>query len=145
MFITGMRKIIPNEILFPEVRQLLSEGRDVIILAKGASMMPFIRGDRDSVLLRKKERVSVGDMCLVCIAKKNYILHRVISMDGDNVTLMGDGNLCGTEKCTLDDVCGTVIEIIKPSGKRIVPGNGEIWRKLKPFRRIILAIYRRII
>ena len=44
---------VPNELLLSQVDTFLREGREVIIRAKGNSMLPFIRGDRDSVALRR--------------------------------------------------------------------------------------------
>ena len=44
-------KEIPNEILFAEVRRLIAENRNVTLKAKGSSMLPFIRGGEDSVVL----------------------------------------------------------------------------------------------
>ena len=42
---------IPNVELFSEVRRLMAEGREVTILARGSSMLPFIRDGVDKVLL----------------------------------------------------------------------------------------------
>ena len=53
------------------------------------------------------------------------------------------GNITGTEQCTLDDVLGTVVAIEK-DGKTVIPGKGRFWYKIKPLRRYILAIYRRL-
>ena len=105
-------------------------------------MLPFIRGGRDSVVLQKKESVEVGDIVLIRLPGR-YVLHRVIALDGDKVTLMGDGNIAGTEECTRADIMGTAIEIGR-GNRAVKPGKGRIWRALKPFRRYILAIYRRI-
>lgn len=138
-------RTIPNELLIAEVGQMLSEGKDVIIKTKGNSMMPFIIGDRDSVKLRKMPSVSKGDMVLAEVAPKRYVLHRVIREDGEHLTLMGDGNLKGTENCTRDRVLGTVLEIIHPDEKTSKPSKGRIWALLKPFRRYILWTYRKMI
>lgn len=136
------KKIVPNTLILEEAGQLLNEGRTVRFTPLGSSMLPFIRGGRDSVVLAKKDTVEVGDIVLVRLPGR-YVLHRVIALDGERVTLMGDGNIAGTEECTLADVMGTAIEIGR--GRRSVkPGKGRIWRALKPFRRYILAIYRRI-
>lgn len=138
------KKVVANEVLLEEAAVLMNEGREVTIRPLGSSMLPFIRGGRDSVRLRKMPSVAVGDMLLVRLPGPRYVLHRLISVDGDRLTLMGDGNLAGTENCTLADVMGTVTAIER--GSRVVkPGNGRWWRVLKPFRRYILAIYRRII
>ena len=45
--------VVPNAILLGEVKSLLAEGKDVVIPTKGNSMLPFIRGGRDSVNLRR--------------------------------------------------------------------------------------------
>lgn len=139
------KRVIPNEILLGEVTSLLAEGQEVVLLTKGGSMMPFLRSERDSVALRKLEKVEVGDIVLAHLGGGRYVLHRIIAIDGDNVTLMGDGNIKGTESCLKSDISGTVVRILKASGKEYVPGKGRWWRALKPFRRYILGVYRRII
>lgn len=139
------KRVIPNEILLGEVTSLLAEGQEVVLLTKGGSMMPFLRSERDSVALRKLEKVEVGDIVLAHLGGGRYVLHRIIAIDGDDVTLMGDGNIKGTESCLKSDISGTVVRILKASGKEYVPGKGRWWRALKPFRRYILGVYRRII
>lgn len=137
------KRTVANEVLLEEAAALMLEGREVTLTPLGSSMLPFIRGGKDAVRLRKNPTVAVGDIILVRLPGR-YVLHRLIRKDGDRLTLMGDGNLAGTETCTKADVLGTVVAIER--GSRVVkPGNGLWWRRLKPFRRYILAIYRRII
>ena len=138
------RKTVPNDILIPQVGQLLSEGREVEFRPKGVSMLPFIQPDRDNVVLKKRETVSVGDIVLADLGGK-YVLHRVIREDGDRLTLMGDGNIKGTESCARKDILGTVVCIMKKGRKPVVPGKGKLWRTLLPFRRYILAFYKRVL
>ena len=126
-----------------EVRSLLSQGKEVSFTPKGYSMLPLLRTDRDSVILKKLPGAGVGDIILVR-TEGRYVLHRLISMEGDKLVLQGDGNLQGTETCGPDDVLGTVIRI-KRGRLGFKPGNGRFWRGL-PYivRRVILAIYRRL-
>lgn len=138
------KKVVANEVLLEDAAALMNEGREVTLKPLGCSMLPFIRGGRDSVRLKKLPDVAVGDMLLVRLEGPRYVLHRLIAVDGDRLTLMGDGNLAGTETCTKADVLGTVVAIERGS-REVKPGNGLWWRRLKPFRRYILAIYRRII
>lgn len=138
-------RVFSNDILLGEVSQLLSEGKEVILKIKGSSMLPFMRGDRDSVKLVRKEPVKVGDIVLAEIGPGRYVLHRVFEIGGDSLTLMGDGNLLGTESCRMEDVKGTVTEILDENNRPRRLTDGHIWRKLMPFRRIILGIYRRLI
>lgn len=130
------RKVIPNEIMLAEVGNLLGEGRDVSLTPRGNSMLPFIVGGKDSVTLRKLDTIEVGDIVLAHLADTRYVLHRVVATDGDAVTLMGDGNIVGTESCTKGDILGTAITI---NGKK--PTKGVIWGKLKPIRKYLLAFY----
>ena len=130
------KKVVANEVLLEDAAALMNEGREVTLKPLGCSMLPFIRGGRDSVRLKKMPSVAVGDMLLVRLEGPRYVLHRLIAIDGDRLTLMGDGNLAGTETCTKADVLGTVVAIER--GNRVVkPGNGLWWRRLKPFRRYI--------
>ena len=137
------KRTLPNEILLGEVAAILQEGREAVIIPTGSSMLPFIRGGVDRVVLRRQEDVAVGDIVLVKIGDR-YILHRVISHQGDALTLMGDGNIRGTEACRTGDVIGTVAEIIRPSGRVRIPGRARLWRMLKPIRRYLLALWRRL-
>ena len=54
------RITVPNEILIPQIGALLAEGREVELRPKGNSMLPFIRQDKDNVILRKLDTVSVA-------------------------------------------------------------------------------------
>ena len=141
-----MQVTIPNEILIGEVGILLAEGKEVVLMTKGWSMNPFIIGDRDSVLLKKTEKLEPGDIVLAEVHPQKYVLHRIIALEGERVTLMGDGNITGQEHCTRNNILGTVQKIIHPDGKTIVPGKAAVWRKTGPqSRRIVLAFYRRTV
>ena len=138
------KRTVPNDILLGEVAAVLQEGREAVILPTGKSMLPFIREDVDRVVLRKKDSFEIGDIVLARFDGR-YLLHRIVALDGDAVTLMGDGNLRGQEKGRTDEIVGTVSAIIRPDGRRHAPGKGRLWRALKPVRRYLLAIYRRLI
>ena len=138
------KKVFPNDVLLGEVAAVLCEGREAVIIPTGNSMLPFIRGGRDRVVLRQADHPEVGDIVLVHIGGQ-YILHRIFALDGDAVTLMGDGNIRGREHCTRGDILGAVTQIIREDGRTREPGKGRVWRALLPLRRYILAIYRRLI
>lgn len=134
--------VLPNEVLIGEVAELLNAGREVVMTPKGNSMLPFIRGDVDNVRLRKPESLHVGDIALARFGGR-YVMHRIIALDGDTVTLMGDGNLQGTESGPRSEVIGVVLEIITPSNRHRRPGKGRLWRRLLPVRRYLLKFYRK--
>lgn len=144
--------ILPNDVMLGTVSEMLSEGHPVIIRTKGCSMLPFIVGDRDSVELQRADSYGPYDIVLAEIKPGCYVLHRLFMLEGDSVTLKGDGNLRGVEKCSLADIKGKVTKIILPSGKekdclskRFIRESRR-WR-LAPYivRRAVLAIMRRTV
>ena len=143
-----MQMTLPNEILLKEVGSLLAEGREVEMMTKGTSMLPFIVGDRDSVILKKEacDSLRPGDIVLARRSPGNYLLHRIVAVAGDRVTLRGDGNVYGTETVDIENILGKVTAVVSSSGRKRVPGNACLWRNLNPFvRRCFLALYRRTV
>lgn len=146
-----MKKLVmPNKILMGEVKRLLSQGTTVTIMTKGNSMLPFIVGERDSVVLKPYGVPRIGDIALAHLDNGSYVLHRIIAIsDTGVVTLMGDGNIRGTEKCRIDSLCGKAVMVIR-KGKKCNPDSKgwirmyKIWRGLLPVRRYLLAVYRRL-
>lgn len=141
---------LPNEKLLPEVASLLMEGHKVTLRVKGQSMLPFIIGDRDSVILQKPERLKTGDIVLAEIAPRTFFLHRIIKIENKSVTLMGDGNIRRTEVCHINNISGCVSAIIRDEKvidytKNRMKAKAYLWHKLLPLRRYLLAIYKRTI
>lgn len=143
-------KTLPNDILLGEVRQLIDEGHPVSLRVKGNSMLPFIYGGRDNVRFMKSEQYHVRDIVLAEVGNGVYVVHRILSIAGDRVTLMGDGNIYGKEQCRLCDIAGRVERIIRDD-REINPYSSRYrqmdkwWRRLLPVRRWLLAILRRTI
>ena len=142
------KKIVSNDILIPELVKLVEEGSQVAFVPKGNSMVPFIRGDRDRVVLARPTEVDVLDIVLARI-NSTYVIHRVIAMDGEAVTLMGDGNISGVEYCRKSDILAKVAAIVRNGREIGCTGwkhrvKAKIWMALLPVRRYILAIYRRL-
>ena len=139
-----MTKKVENEILIPEMAALLREGKQVRFTPTGVSMRPFIEGGKDVVVLIKKPDVRVGDIALAAIGSA-FVLHRVIEVAGDAVTLLGDGNIGHSEHCTKADILGTVIRIETAGGRRKPLTRGRLWYHIRPCRRILLKVYRKLI
>ena len=140
----------PNAILLPEIVKMLNEGHTVTLRLKGFSMRPFLEDGRDKALLTKPVNPKVGDPVLAEVGPKHFVLHRIISIQGDDVVLRGDGNL-GTEQCKLKDVQGAVIGFYRKGREALDRTDGLKWRiyswfwtRLFPIRRYLLAFYRRI-
>ena len=118
-----MHKTLPtNEVIAGVIKALETVPR-VVLPVRGTSMLPFIIGDVDSVELVKTDRVEVGDVILAWINGSRYVVHRVIKVEGDNVQLMGDGNLGGDERCKVSDVVAKAEYVISPRSSRYGVGS----------------------
>ena len=137
-----------NEIIEEAVR-LVREGVNVTLPVKGLSMLPFIIGGKESVILHRPGLIDVGDVVLAWVDGCRYVVHRIIRIDGDHITLMGDGNLT-TEHCALGDIKACVTHVVSADNKKRDLYNrwrmlgAKVWYWLRPIRRYLLAIYRRL-
>lgn len=144
-----VRKTLPNDILLGEVSRLVEGGEAVTLMTKGNSMLPFIVGGRDSVVLNRPDELMPGMIALAYVNGESYVLHRIVSIEGDKVILMGDGNISGVEVCRKEDVKAIASRIVRHSSEIDCLGKrhlrlARIWKMLLPARRWILAVYRRM-
>ncbi len=136
--------------MIKEVQKLVDEGLSVTLPVKGTSMLPFIVGGKDSVVLKKPQEPRIGDIVLAWVEGRRYVVHRIIGISGGRVALMGDGNLKGVEHCSVNDIKGVATYVVDGEGKKTyLYGrrrrlSAKLWNILLPFRRYLLAIYRRI-
>ena len=137
-----------HDYIIEEAIRLVNEGVCVTLPVDGRSMLPFIIGGRESVILQKPRQPKIGDVVLAWVEGCRYVVHRIIRVDGENVTLMGDGNLSGTEHCTTGDLKAIATHVVSRDGKRhdlYCPWRqraSRLWWHLRPIRRYLLAIYR---
>ena len=148
-------KTISNDIFFAQVEELLAEGQSVIIRVKGYSMRPFMRSDRTQIRIapltdRERDSLRVGDVVLFRYHGR-HIMHRIRHIEGDKITLAGDGNYRIWEQCHRKDVVGIISDIIKLSGRTLSCSSlrwrciSWIWVSLPQLaRRAILGILWRV-
>ena len=136
---------IPNDLFFAWVESEVAEGRSVRFRAKGVSMHPLIRGGKDEILLSpcSDKKLKTTDVVLFKY-KGQYVLHRIIHIEGNLLTLQGDGSFTAKEECTTEDVVGRVQAIIRPLGKVVYVDSWRwklpsyIWSKIGIFKNPIL-------
>lgn len=148
--VTRRKLVVPNEVLLNEASLLLAQGQLVQLRVKGNSMLPFIRGDRDLVVLQPVRQLKQGDIVLAQLPAGTYVLHRIVKIREKHILLMGDGNLMQREQCLPSDIKGKAIQVITHRKKISCTSlsfrfKGYIWVTLLPIRRYLLAIYRRLI
>lgn len=147
-----MRLKISNEIFFAEVERLIGEGEDVTIAIKGHSMRPWLRSEKEKVVLQPYNAggIEIGQIALFRY-KGSHVLHRVIEIEGERVTFAGDGNINCYETASLSDIVAVAKSIITPKG-RIIDCQSREWLvksqtwQIMPqvARRVILAIMHRL-
>jgi hypothetical protein len=140
-------KVMPNDVFLDEVRKLIQEGHSVTLRVKGNSMLPFIYGGRDNVRFVKCSDYQVLDIVLAEVSIGVFVVHRIISIEDNQVTLMGDGNVCGVEHCHIDNLAGRV-EVIIRGTREINPYSWcmrnavKFWWYIRRLRRWLLAFMR---
>lgn len=146
-----MKKSLPNDLLIPEVAELIRQGRTVTLTARGNSMNPFIVDRRDRVVLSPctDAQLQPGAVVLALTDDRRYVLHRIVYRRGDELTLLGDGNLHQTERTDTSRVIGLLTAVIRKGRTYFTDGAvwlrySRWWRILTPVRRWLLAIFRRI-
>ena len=137
--------------MLEQIRTLISEGKTVQITVKGNSMNPFMVHLRDQITLGpwKKEDIRKGTVALVRDIRGNYLIHRIIKVDNDVVTLLGDGNINLTERATFDNIIGIMYSVTRKGRTRPADGffwraYSWIWKALTPIRRYPLGVWRRL-
>ncbi len=139
-----------DEAIIQEAIKLVNEGLSVTFPVRGRSMLPFIIGGRESVILEHPSSLKVGDVVLAGVEGSRYVVHRVISIQGNRLTLMGDGNIAGTERCLKDDVKALATHVVNAKGQRHPLDSpwrkrwARLWFALRPVRRYLLYIYRKV-
>ena len=138
-------------LMMEEIRKLISEGRTVSLTVKGNSMNPFLVSLRDQMTLGPWKDVDIRKGCVALVKdiRGNYLIHRIISRDGNTVTLIGDGNVGLYEKAVTDEIIGIMYSITR-KGKvwkaddRMWKLYSWFWMLILPVRRWPLGLWRRI-
>ena len=133
-----------NAVFLPEVVRMLHEGHTVTLPLRGRSMRPFLEDGRDKALLKMADNPQVGDAVLAEIRPRVYVLHRIVKIEGNSVTLRGDGNIAD-EHCTLADIRAKAAGFYRKGRTRLDSTDGLKWRvyswwwmRLYPVRRYLL-------
>ena len=137
-----------DEQILSEAIRLVGEGVQVTLPVNGRSMYPVIIGGQESVVLVRPQSIRVGHVVLAQVEGGRHVVHRIVQLEDDRVTLMGDGNLQGREHCNIDGVKALAVQVVGKTGKKRplygFCGNlyAKIWYAARPIRRYLLKIFR---
>lgn len=130
-------KTLRNDEFFALARETLLEGKKVRIRVQGNSMLPFFRSNAAIVLRAvRPDDIRWGSVVLAETPQGSFVVHRILRVDGNRITLMGDGNLIGRETVTRDKVYGAVDCGVFHRAK------ARLWRWLLPVRKYLLPLFR---
>ena len=77
--------------IMPIIREQLALGESVKFSPRGISMLPMLRQGVDSIVLSTlPPRLKKYDIPLYQRENGSYVLHRIVSVQGDSYTLIGD-------------------------------------------------------
>lgn len=144
------RRYVSDAVFIHELRRMLNdEGRkSVTFTVRGFSMRPFVEHERDKVVLAPPHPPQIGQVVLAEFIPKRCALHRIIAIEGDTITMQGDGNrLSQVETFTTDKIIGTAIAFIR-KGKYVGTDSklwlrySAFWMRCRRMRRALLLVYR---
>lgn len=132
--------------------EVVAYGECFQIRVDGHSMLPLLGVGHDTLIIRRTrtDEPIVGRIAMYRLGPKHYITHRVMSVEGDVVTMLGDGRITYDEPITRDMVIGVVEGVIRECGD-MLSCHSTTWRLkerlwlMQPLalRRYTLAIVRR--
>ncbi len=112
-------------------------------------MRPYLEDGRDKGLLTQPPAtLRRGDVILAQLPDQRYALHRIICIQGDNITMQGDGNLT-PEYITRADVIAIAIGFYRKGRTHLERTDSlryrlywYLWLFLRPLRRWLLLLWR---
>ena len=129
-----MNKKISMEEMAPLIQEILSESGDVSFVSAGTSMLPTIRDRKDTVTLVKPQgKLEKGDIPFYRRDNGQYILHRVVYVNGDTYVMCGDNQWENEYNVRQDQIIG-VLRSIERNGKvhNVTDLDYRIYVKLLP-------------
>ncbi|MBO1362747.1 S24/S26 family peptidase [Prevotella sp. A2931] len=139
---------IENAILIPEIIKYLKKGKHVSLRLTGYSMRPILENKRDVAVFVQAESYSVGDVVLAQLTENKYVVHRIISINNNKVTLRGDGNIM-CENCLIEDIKAVAIGFYRKGRSHMLSTQSikwrlysKIWTSLFPIRKLLLLCYK---
>lgn len=140
----------PAQILMEPLLALIGEGQTVPLVISGNSMSPFLVHGRDTVYLAKiPDRLKRGDMVLFKRPDGNYVLHRIVRVDGNRFTMNGDSQTWLEEGISRSQILA-IVTAVHRKGKLLHKGSfwwlffRHVWSCLIPYRPKMIQIYSRL-
>lgn len=97
-----------------------NKNKEAEFMPSGKSMLPIIVDGEDKVVLSKFNKLKRLDIILYQRKSGEYVLHRIIKIENNQViTACGDNQVFKEKNIDVSQVIGKVVKIIKKDGKVI--------------------------
>lgn len=146
------QRIVSTYEMFPLIIEALEQGHKVKFTVSGTSMLPWIRDNRDQVILRgvKGRTIKIGDIVLFRTETSDYILHRIYKKEGTQYHTIGDSCCIEDGLIKGEDILGIVETIFRK--EKVIDCNSNLWklvfflwRKSLPIRGYLMRFYFRLV
>ncbi len=141
---------IPNKLFFAEVETQIKQGKKVRIRVRGNSMLPFLHNG-DEVLLQptRPNDIHKGAIVVAFTDEIPVVLHRIAKIEGEKITLLGDGNTHQWEHTSPDRIIAKVTHCYRgekswQTASALYRLAGRLWLAMHPWRRNIILLAWRI-
>ena len=138
-----MSKRVSMDEMAPLIREILAESGEVSFVSAGVSMLPTIRDRKDTVtLVRPQSRLKKGDVPFYQRDNGQYILHRVIYVNGDTYVMRGDNQWENEYNVRHDQIIG-VLHSFDRDGKtyKVTDTGYKLYVKFLPLIRYSRKYY----
>lgn len=118
----AMQRVLDN------IEAIVAVGESFELRVNGYSMLPLLGYIGDVIIVRRTsfDEDIVGRIAMFRGVKGNIIVHRVLSVDGGEVRLRGDGNTAQIESVQRAEIIG-VVESVRRRGGRVVCCTSRWW------------------
>ena len=142
--------------LMPIIRLQLGEGKSVCFTPTGASMMPLLRHNMDSVVLSPAhDTLAIYDIALYQRDNGDYVLHRMVGTSviaGESsvtYTMLGDNQFAKEYGIRDDQIIGVVTEFTRDGRVHKVDEIGykaycRVWYHSRQFRYFLKRVKRKL-
>ena len=133
--------------LVPVIREVVASGGEFNLFTRGTSMRPTICEGVHSVMLGAPDKIEVGDILLYERESGDFVLHRLIRISGDKLTMCGDNQFVLEKGVLRSSVVAKVTVILRGENAQSVNKSLQFMLKLTAKRTVRRArrIARRVI
>ena len=139
--------IVSPELVMEPLLGLLEEVTAVPLVVSGSSMTPFLAPGRDSVYLSAiSEALRPGDVVLYRRDNGRYVLHRILRVNGDSYTMVGDAQTVPEPGIRREQILA-IVTAVRRKGKLLQKGSfrwaffQRVWIRMVPLRPLIRGAY----